>query len=614
MVIPLLLTAVLLAAPPDTLAPASVSAVRHISPATESVRGARLQEAPSAADAIRDFSGIQLRDYGGVGGLKTVNVRSLGSAHTAIFLDGVPIDNAQNMQVDLGRIAPEELESIELYAGQKSELLQTAREYGSASSLHLRSAVPEGRRFRARLRGGAFASISPSLSAETRRGRWAGRLRLGMDYAGGQYPFHNTGPGYDTLMMRENGDLRAFQADGRLWFLPARGRYELHAQWYDSFRGLPGPVYKQSPKYPLSLDRQADRSLLVQASGEQQLGKAWRLLLRGKYARDVLDYLDVSEMDPSVFAEWYYLLQSVYLSGSLGWQATPWLHLNTAVDLQHDWLEARVPGSRRQVQAAASAAFLPDPWRVSASLQFQHSSDGYTFWSPSLLVNWHPRADWEFGALVKRSCRLPSFNDLYYAMVTRDLRPECVWQAALRWCWDRQYAHWHFRIREELYFNLVQDKLVAVPNQSLFRWSMYNIGLVQIYGDELSAQADWTCGDWHLGATARYTFQRAFDPADGWQIPYIPLHSGSFNFQAGWKTLEMTVRGFVTGERYTVRSSRPEYHLDPWTTWDLSLTWQPFPLLRLGVEVRNLLNEQYQIVKQYPMPGIHVLGSIAISF
>ena len=33
----------------------------------------------SVADAIRHFSGIQLKDYGGGGGLKTVNIRSMGT-------------------------------------------------------------------------------------------------------------------------------------------------------------------------------------------------------------------------------------------------------------------------------------------------------------------------------------------------------------------------------------------------------------------------------------------------------------------------------------------------------------------------------------------------------
>mgnify|MGYP002624503116 CR=1 FL=1 len=63
----------------------------------------RLSTVSGLPEAVRRFSGVQIRDYGGVGGLKTVNVRSLGSEHTGVFLDGFEIDNAQNMQVDLGR-------------------------------------------------------------------------------------------------------------------------------------------------------------------------------------------------------------------------------------------------------------------------------------------------------------------------------------------------------------------------------------------------------------------------------------------------------------------------------------------------------------------------------
>ena len=127
-----------------------------MAPPAAAVGGPRLRAAASLPAAIREFSGLQLRDYGGAGGLKTINVRSLGSAHTAIFLDGVPIDNAQNAQVDLGRISTEGLEKVELFQGQRSQVLQTAREYGSASSLHLTSALPapEGKHgLRLRLRG-----------------------------------------------------------------------------------------------------------------------------------------------------------------------------------------------------------------------------------------------------------------------------------------------------------------------------------------------------------------------------------------------------------------------------------------------------------------------------
>ena len=39
----------------------------------------------SVADALRYFSGVQIKDYGGMGGLKTVDVRNMGSHHVGVF-------------------------------------------------------------------------------------------------------------------------------------------------------------------------------------------------------------------------------------------------------------------------------------------------------------------------------------------------------------------------------------------------------------------------------------------------------------------------------------------------------------------------------------------------
>ena len=81
----------------------------------------------SVADAIRYFSGIQIKDYGGIGGLKTVNIRSLGTHHVGIFYDGIQLGNAQNGQVDLGKFSLENMEEISLYNGQKSEIFPTGQ-------------------------------------------------------------------------------------------------------------------------------------------------------------------------------------------------------------------------------------------------------------------------------------------------------------------------------------------------------------------------------------------------------------------------------------------------------------------------------------------------------
>ena len=97
----------------------------------------------SIADAIRYFSGVQVKDYGGVGGIKTIDIRSMGTNHLGVFYDGIQLGNAQNGQIDLGKFSLDNIEEISLYNGQKSEIFQPARDYGSAGSVYIKSRRPK---------------------------------------------------------------------------------------------------------------------------------------------------------------------------------------------------------------------------------------------------------------------------------------------------------------------------------------------------------------------------------------------------------------------------------------------------------------------------------------
>jgi outer membrane receptor protein involved in Fe transport len=50
----------------------------------------------------------------------------------------------------------------------------------------------------------------------------------------------------------------------------------------------------------------------------------------------------------------------------------------------------------------------------------------------------------------------------------------------------------------------------------------------------------------------------------------------------------------------------PENYIQPWYTHDLSLS-RAFnikaAILKIAVEVNNVFNQQYEVVKWYPMPG-----------
>lgn len=96
----------------------------------------------SVADALRYFSGMQIKDYGGIGGLKTINIRSMGTNHVGVFYDGVELGNAQNGTIDLGKFSLDNMESITLYNGEKNSSFQSAKDFGSSGNVYMQSKSP----------------------------------------------------------------------------------------------------------------------------------------------------------------------------------------------------------------------------------------------------------------------------------------------------------------------------------------------------------------------------------------------------------------------------------------------------------------------------------------
>ncbi len=183
--------------------------------------------AHSVADALRYFSGIQIKDYGGVGGLKTINVRSMGSSHVGVFYDGVQLGNAQNGVVDLGRFSLDNMEAVSMYNGQKSAIFQSAKDYASASAIYMTTRKPQFAKGKTHnlnigLKGGSFKTINPSLLWEQ---KISNTLRSSVSaeymYTSGEYPFtYSKVDGYDTTEIRKNGDVRYLRAEAALFGEP----------------------------------------------------------------------------------------------------------------------------------------------------------------------------------------------------------------------------------------------------------------------------------------------------------------------------------------------------------------------------------------------------------
>ena len=271
----------------------------------------------SVADAIRYFSGVQLKDYGGIGGLKTINVRSMGSNHTAVFYDGIQFNNAQNGQVDLGKFSIDNLEEISLYSGQKPELLLPARAYASASSIYLKTKTPvfsDGQNQAATfsLKGGSFGVINPVVQYQYKiNNNLSASFNTEFLNANGKYKFRYTNGVYDTTAVRSNGDVERFRFQAGLFGKLKNGEWHAQAYTFISEQGLPGAAISNKFDYP---QRSWDRNTFVQGSFEQHLNEKLSILVSAKYAYDYMRFVDPEYVTINGFLENRFNEQEAYLS------------------------------------------------------------------------------------------------------------------------------------------------------------------------------------------------------------------------------------------------------------------------------------------------------------
>ena len=236
--------------------------------------------------------------------------------------------------------------------------------------------------------------------------------------------------------------------------------------------------------------------------------------------------------------------------------------------------------------------------------------------SPSFSVNWKPFSEQDFflRAMYKSTFRTPTFNDLYYYRLgNRSLRPEkakeynigVTWGAKRNSVWD------YLTFTGDVYFNQVTDKIVAFP--STYVWRMANYGKTHIWGADITLSMGIPLGElFKAYFSGSYTWQKAVDLTDPNaknykdQLPYTPEHNGngSVILETPWVKLGYSLIG--VGKRYYFSQNIPENEIDGYVEQTLTLSRQfSFKTcrLRLQADFVNFMNEQYEVIKYYPMPG-----------
>jgi outer membrane receptor for Fe3+-dicitrate len=597
------------------------------------IEGLGMQHLP---EAVKRFPGVTVHDYGGIGGLKTVSVRSLGAKHTAVSYDGIVLADAQSGQVDIGRFSLDNVESVSLSIGQGDNIFQPARMYASAGALQIQTGEPvfaSGRnsRVEGKLKGGSFGYFNPSLHY----GQKAGRLFSFSTHAewlsaAGDYPFTLTNGSIITQEVRRNSDVQSLRLEGNLYgYLPGGGKLRAKLYAYNSGRGLPGSVILYSHR---GEDRLKDDNFFAQAGYEQPLSSKFVLQAHAKYNYSFSFYSSPDDNYAQGIREDKNTQQEYYGSAGLLFAPHKYVSASLASDISHTSLANNFMNSplpERLASLTALATQFKSP-RLTAtfSLLATYMKDEVKHGtrpadkerlSPALSFSYRPFALSAFRLRVsyKDIFRVPTFTDLYYLrMGNTKLKPEKASQYNVGLTWQSGEAKGilgHVSLTADGYYNKVADKIVAFP--TLYVWRMMNMGEVEVKGADIHLAAGLAVPNnkkYSLQLTATYSLQEAIDVTNPGsknyrhQIPYTPRHSGTASamFTNPWVNAGYLVT--VTGERYVLPQNIAQNRMAGYAEHSLSVN-KSFRvkaiLLRLQGEALNLGGANYDIIQYYPMPG-----------
>ena len=508
------------------------------------------------SDAVRHFSGVTLKDYGGVGGLKTVSVRSLGAQHTAVLYDGVAIGDCQSGQVDISRFSLDNVSSLTLTIGQSDNIYQTARMSAAASALSIETSRPdfENRDFSlsAKVKTGSYGLANPSLF-DSRRGL-PGSVVYDNPYAAERL--------YDRNYF---GQLRYENRFSEKWKLKASGKFNY--SWNkDTDKKAAGPTEDRF--------RQTETYLTATLWATPVKNLSFSL------AQDFV-YNDLATtLEECQYPERYTSL--------------------TAFSAQYHH-------PLFQVTASLLNTFITE--RVALG----RAADDRKRLSPAVSLTWRPvkKASWRLRASYKDIFRVPTFNDLYYLLIGNSrLRPEKTrqWNVGTTWAGRMGRVADYVSLSVDGYYNEVDDKIVAVP--TMFVWKMSNVGKVETYGVDVNLAAEWTLAKaWNLGMTAAYSFMQAEDVTKRssklWrhQIAYTPKHSGAGGLVLETPWVNAAYNVAWSGERYRLPQNKESNLIDAYADHSVSL-YRVFQFkghkLRLQVDAANLGGENYEVTTPCP--------------
>lgn len=593
-------------------------------------------------ELLQYINGITIKNYGGIGGLKTISHRGLGGEHTQVIINGTPISNAQTGQLNFAEIPANNLEEVKLLNNSSKHLLPVnALVKGSAIQITTFNQSFSSHPFslRSTLNLGSFGLQEGFLALKNGgKHHFVGISGNYRSYKG-NYPYLLPYGNPSTSYLRRNNAMTDYsmQLDVGFKWKSKKSHHQLKGfgSLYNIQQELPGAVVLYNNMAATTLQTQRIRTGLTYQLNSNQFNLNTFL----SYTRHFLHYHDPNYLNKQGYLDNLYTNNTLSggFHGQYHWQSFSF-HLGST--LRYDAMESnRSLGSPQRISGTSMAKirFNQKYFYVDGSIFYQLFVDQnqsekhqnrYHRWHPQVAIYTSDKlfTDFQFFAWFKPSSRAPSFNELYYSQVgNKSLVPEEATQLNLGTQFVKEWQHFTLHWKVDIFRNHVSNKILALPTKNLFVWSIQNIGEVAILGGDaqILTQFNWR-KNWQLKIQVGGSYQRSVDmsnpeePTYKNQIAYTPSLTGNALLGLQYKKIGLHLSGLFIGERYSLNENIPANYLAPYFIFNVSgnytLNLGKRNTINIYAGIKNVANSSYNFIRYFIMPGRNYYLKLSYAF
>jgi len=561
-------------------------------------------KANNLADILNTVSGLSISDYGNAGGIKAVSIRGSSPEQVLVLIDGRVMNNAQTGKIDLGTISASMIEKIEIYRGPASAI------YG-ANAL-----------------GGVVNIITKRGQDET-----VGKVDANMgsyglkDYeviyqgSSDDLSYYFSGNYFSEDGVRENSQLSKTGAFGKIVSkIDEQTDLGLSLFYQNYHRGVPGSIDFPSPQAS-----QKDNDFNVDVN--------WQRKTEDKDFNVNVFYTfhKVEYDDPGM---WGYAGPSTHVTNSFGasFDCTDYHfsfgeeegnheHILTyGAEVKNDLVNSTDIGEQNGLNGAL---FVQDVWqpsdmddlKITAGVRYDYNQIFGQQLNPRIGLSYRLQDELNFHISMGRAYRAPNFDDLYWpagAFVAGnpDLVPEIAWayEAGLRYIGKEGDFQGELNVFRKNARNLINW---AVGDDGI--WKPLNIGQARIDGIEIILKKD--LGD-HIKTNFGYSYLNALDMDTDCQLK--PYHKYDFGIGYYGKTGNNEDEIYVRLDGYAINgrpNDLPGYcFIDFNMGKEFALGKENEQKATLEIAVKNILDQQPEIVTGYPTNGRTYTAGISVEF